>query len=68
MEQYEAAETREKSDTILTRIKTMNSKQISIVMDEKREYRIITGGEDGMILWWNITVPFNPEAVVPNLA
>lgn len=46
----------------------MNSKQISMVMDEKREYRIITGGEDGMILWWNITVPFNPEAVVPNLA
>lgn len=24
-----------------------------------REYRLITGGDDGMIMWWNI--PYSPE-------
>jgi hypothetical protein len=26
---------------------------------KEREYRIVTGGEDGMIIWWNFKASFN---------
>ena len=29
----------------------------------EREYRIITGGEDGMICWWSIICSFIEDAV-----
>lgn len=28
---------------------------------EKREYRLVTGGEDGQVMWWNFTADFKSE-------
>lgn len=28
-------------------------------MSDKREYRLVTGGEDGMIMWWNFSAAIN---------
>jgi len=28
-------------------------------MGTEREYRIVSAGEDGMILWWNLVAPYN---------
>lgn len=28
---------------------------------EEREYRLITGGEDGTIMWWNLVAPYGYE-------
>lgn len=39
------------------------------IFNEKREYRIVTGGEDGMIIWWNLVAPFNADlSCLPNLS
>jgi hypothetical protein len=38
----------------LLRQQTINEMHKSVVVGGQREYRIITGGEDGTIIWWNI--------------
>ena len=25
----------------------------------EREYRIVSAGEDGVVIWWNLTAPYN---------
>ena len=25
----------------------------------EREYRLVSSGEDGMVIWWNLTAPYN---------
>ena len=34
-------------------------KKESNLVQQKREYRLVTGGEDGMIIWWNFKASFD---------
>ena len=46
----------QESGTLSSLLKRQKSQLMKKVDNTKREYRILTGGEDGMICWWNCLV------------
>jgi len=44
--------------TILNQIRHRCSQRLQSQHSSEREYRIITSGEDGNIMWWNIKTDF----------
>ena len=45
-----------KQTTVLGKILNRQSKILSND-DQRIVYRVVTGGEDGMICWWNLVCP-----------
>jgi hypothetical protein len=44
------------NSSLLQRLKTQKSTVSN--ESEQREYRLVTGGEDGQIIWWNFTADY----------
>lgn len=41
--------------------RTTTQRSVKLAMGPEREYRIVTAGEDGTIIWWNLTAPYNGD-------
>ena len=56
------------SDSLASHLKRQKTFAMEKLDNSKREYRIMTGGEDGQIAWWNCLVSKSPANFISKLS